>query len=197
MQPAFSHWIGVHGTLSKGSWSAGAECLPWVVGLASVGPGGGSWLKKKKRPKNMSLLLPQPWWAGKQKWAGDQAGLEMLSRAFGRKGEDKVLGLFKQLQWISSSLSPVLPLLHSSPCYAKENKAIPKSAIYHSAAESHCRAEPALKLESKRRDVFRWGLRRAAKTCCRSKGEQEEEWRGKHWRGKGQTWLCCKQSQLG
>lgn len=28
----------------------------------------------------------------------DQAGPEMLSGAFGRKGEDKVLGLFKQLQ---------------------------------------------------------------------------------------------------
>lgn len=56
--------------------------------LASVGPGGGSWLKKKL-PKNM---------AGKQKQAGDQVGLEMLSGAFGRKGEAKVLGLFKQLQ---------------------------------------------------------------------------------------------------
>lgn len=121
----------------------------------------------------------------------------MLSRAFGREGEDEVLGLFKQLQWISSSLSPVLPLLHSSPRYAKENRVIPKSAIYHSAAESHCRTEPAHNLESKKRDVFRWGLKRTGKTGTSSKGEQEEKWRGKHWKEKGQIWLGCKQSQLG
>lgn len=46
----------------------------------------------------MLLMLSQPQGAGKQKQAGAQAGLEVLSGVLGRKGEDEVIGLFEQLQ---------------------------------------------------------------------------------------------------
>lgn len=79
------------------SRSAGVVCVFWVQALVAAGSRGGSWLQKTQA-KNMLLLLPQPSEAGEQKQAGAQAGLKMLSGAFGRKGENEVIGLFKQLQ---------------------------------------------------------------------------------------------------
>lgn len=195
MQPAFSHWIGVHGTLSKGSWSAGAECLPWVVGLASVGPGGGSLLKKKNDPRTCLCCYHNL--DGQENKSEQETRLALKCWAGLLEGKERIrcLGCLNSCNE-SAALFP-----QSSPCYtaapAMPRKTKQSQKVQSTTAQPNHTAGQSQPLNWRVRDVFRWGLTRAAKTCCRSKGEREEEWRGKHWRGKGQTWLCCKQSQLG